>query len=208
MMPFGAKNFCSASSQSRATAPMVNSSMRGRRAANFFADFGPRRAIAEFRDDVLGALGEQEFEKRLRLGLVAATRDIGVDPGDVRLRENADRRVHDLNTLRLGDFAQGFVFPGQMDVPHLLDSEGDGGTARTLIENGRMRVKALEIRPRLRFSAPARDDRSPCGKRAQLAVAGGLGIGVTISTSDAMRSGQSRMCFGFPLRTTNTIVEV
>ena len=135
--------------------------------------------------------------------------DVGVDHRHPRLGQNADRRHHQLQ-LAAGflNLQKGLALPSQVHVADPFLGEGDRRRPGTRIEHRHALVQLADELLRVIFRAAALQALPQAARKLNLPLPDVLGLGVTISRLSWTRSGQSLICFGFPLRTTNTIVEV
>jgi hypothetical protein len=127
-----------------------------------FQDLRIERPIALTRNNLLPLVGEQEIQICVGQCCAAVLFDIGVDPSNGGLGENADMRIDDFKlSLRFLRLAQSLVFPSEMNVTFLLDGKRNTRRPRCRIEKWRMGVKLFQISSRFPLGAAARDDSSP-----------------------------------------------
>ena len=135
---------------------------------------GIDRPVAVRRDERLRRGREQELEVRLGHRGSPLARHVGIDPGDVRLGQDAGGRVKDLQVPSgVVDLPQRLILPGQVDVSELLVGEGGGGAARPLGQGAGVAVELGNERLRPFVVAAGSEHRAPGAQEGQLAVAGG-----------------------------------
>ena len=124
-------------------------------------------------DDFLPGVGVQELQIRFRRVPGALALDVGIDPGDVRLGFDAERRIDNFQgALGFLHFEMGFILPGQVDVAQVALGEGHGRAARPGVEHQNIVIERADEVLGVLFAAAALPDGAPGREKTQLAVAG------------------------------------
>ena len=134
-----------------------------------------------------------------------------IDHRNVRLRSDAYGWINDLKgSARFLHFEMGLVFPGQVYISDSFLSErgcGSSPESRTGTWRYNCSTNFLASSSEPPFQGPLGERAPPqAATKLSLPLPDVLGFGVIMEIPGLTKSGQSRICFGFPLRTTNTIV--
>lgn len=141
-------------------------------------NFGIAGAVAVGGDDFLCGGGEEEGEVGLGGGLGAVFCDAGIDPGDAGFGADAGGGVDDFEVVGgFADFADGFVFPSELDVALAGEDEGGGGVEGVLAEGLDVAVEFFDEGAGVGLGAAAVNDGAPGGEEAELTVGRNAGVG-------------------------------